>query len=71
MTFVVYAGAAIACAGIALLVLCMVRARRLGQAAHDEAEAKRQMQKLVALNMGGLFMGFIGLGIVVAGVVLS
>ncbi|MEM7237001.1 MAG: hypothetical protein AAF501_04150 [Pseudomonadota bacterium] len=71
MPIIVIAGAIISLAGIGMLVLCALRARGLRNADPADPEAKEMLQKLIALNMVGVFSGFLGLGIVAVGLFLK
>lgn len=71
MSLVVVAGVVITLAGVAMLIWCVISARRLKSAPQGEAETKAALQKLIALNMGGVFTGFIGLAVVIAGGLFS
>lgn len=64
-------GSVMAGIGGLLLVWCMSKAAKLRRAEIDEAHIHSELQKLVAMNMGGVFLGFLGLGIVVVGVIMS
>ena len=70
-TLAVVAGTAMTLGGVAILVWCMLRARRLQGEEQAEAGIQSELQKLVALNMGGVFLGFVGLGVVAVGVLIA
>ncbi|MCX8509869.1 MAG: hypothetical protein ORN49_13500 [Rhodobacteraceae bacterium] len=70
MAVLIWAGAAVTLAGLAGLVICIatvVRARAAGLT--DEA-LKARLQKVIAWNMGALFLSVIGLMLVVVGLFL-
>ncbi|MEM9097425.1 MAG: hypothetical protein AAGC79_02790 [Pseudomonadota bacterium] len=69
MQFVVFAGAGLSCLGIGLLIWCMLRANRLRGS--DPAEAEPALRSLILLNMAGVGLGFFGLAIVIAGLLLG
>ncbi|MEM7505229.1 MAG: hypothetical protein AAF415_00685 [Pseudomonadota bacterium] len=68
---IVIGGSAMAVLGVLLLISCVRRAAVLRQAEADAAKTHAELQKLIAMNMAGVFLGFMGLGIVVVGVLLS
>lgn len=65
------AGAAIAVIGGLMLVVCMIRAYLLKQAGEDGPEAEQALQRLLGLNMGGVVLGFLGVGLVMVGLILG
>lgn len=70
MGWLIWLGAAMALIGVAGIVWCIrlvVRARRAGL---GEAELRAQLQKVVAINLGALGLSALGLGMVVAGILL-
>lgn len=70
MEILVYIGAVVALLGLAGLIYCIVLAAKAKGAGLSDADMKAQLQKVVALNMGALFMSAIGLMMVVVGVLL-
>lgn len=71
MSIIIGAGVIVTLAGVGMLVLCALKARRLRGTDPTDAEAKAALQRLIALNMGGVFSGFLGLGIVAVGLFLQ
>lgn len=67
----VWAGAAVTVAGLALLVWCILRVARARRNASDEAALRGELQKVVPLNLAALFLSVTGLMLVVVGVILS
>ena len=67
----VWAGAAVTLAGLALLILCILRVARARRSAGDEAELRAALQKIVPVNLGALFLSMLGLMMVVIGIILG
>lgn len=66
-----WAGAALTLAGVAALVWCIaavVRARRAGL---DDAALRARMRGVLAVNMGALAASFVGLMLVLTGIILG
>ncbi|MFN0114771.1 MAG: hypothetical protein ACKVPY_08860 [Paracoccaceae bacterium] len=71
MELLVWTGAAVTLAGVALLVWCataMLRARRSGL---DEAALRDRLGRIVPLNLLALFASALGLMMVVVGIALG
>lgn len=71
METLVWAGAAITLLGVAGLVWCIVTVVRARRAGLDDAALKARLQRVVALNLGALFVSAIGLMMVIVGIFLS
>ena len=71
MEILVWIGAAVTLMGLAGLGLCVVRVRAARRAALPEAEMRRRLQGVIALNLGALLVSAIGLGLVMVGLLLS
>ncbi len=69
MEIMIYIGAFLAVIGIAGIGYCAVKAQRVRKET-DEAEAKAQLQQIIALNLGSLAIAALGLIMVVMGMVL-
>ena len=67
----VWIGAVLTLVGVAGLVWCIVIAMRAKNAGLDDDALKARLQKVVALNMGALFLSAIGLMCVVMGIFLG
>ena len=63
-------GAVLAVAGIVMLVICMRRAARLRRDDVPDAHVQGEMRFLIVLNMAGVGLAFIGLAVVLVGVIL-
>ena len=71
MEVLIWIGAAISLLGVAGLFACIVLAVKARRAGLSDADLKKRLQKLVALNMGALMVSAIGLMCVVAGIMLG
>ncbi|UWQ19270.1 hypothetical protein [Jannaschia sp. M317] len=71
MTALVWIGAALAAAGLAGLVYCIVIAARAKREGLEGAAMEARLRKLVALNLGALAVSGLGLMMVVLGVFLA
>jgi hypothetical protein len=71
MQILIWIGALVTLLGVAGLVWCVVSVARARRAGLDDASMKARLQKVVALNMGALFLSVIGLMMVVVGILLS
>ena len=71
MQILIWTGALVTLLGVAGLVWCVVSVARARRAGLDDASMKARLQKVVALNMGALFLSVIGLMMVVVGILLS
>ena len=71
MEVLIWIGAAISLLGVAGLFACIVLAVKARRAWLSDADLKKRLQKLVALNMGALMVSAIGLMCVVAGIMLG
>lgn len=66
----IWSGAAVTLAGLALLIWCIVRVARARRGGHDEARLRETMQKTVPVNLAALFLSVLGLMMVVVGIIL-
>ncbi len=64
-----FGGVALTLLGLAGVIACILKARAL-KAETDEAKVRAAMHGLVALNMGGVGAAFMGLGLMVVGLIL-
>ena len=71
MEILIYIGAFVTVIGLVGLVTCIARANRLKKSEAPEDELTAAFQKLVALNLGSLFLSAIGLMCVIVGLFLS
>lgn len=71
MENLIWIGATVSLIGIAGLIWCVLIALKARRAGLDEATMKARLQKVVAINMGALFLSAIGLMMVVIGILLG
>ena len=71
MEWLVWIGAAITLAGIAGLVLSIVRVRALRRAGAGDEALRDALRRVIPLNLGALLLSVLGLMIVVTGLLLS
>ena len=71
MQILVTIGVVVTVAGLAGLVWCILRVRGARRAALSDAELRRRLQSVVALNLGALLLSALGLMMVVTGLLLG
>ncbi|KRS11993.1 hypothetical protein XM53_13525 [Roseovarius atlanticus] len=71
MEMLIWLGAAVTLAGLALLVWCILRVIRARRAGLSDDELRAALQKILPVNTGALFLSVIGLMLVVLGIALS
>jgi len=71
MEIVVWIGATVTLAGLAMLAWCIVAVVRARRAKLDDAALKARLQKVVALNLAALAVSGLGLMMVTVGVFLA
>lgn len=71
MQALIWAGAALTLAGVAGLAYCVVRALRARRAGLPDEAMRAELQRVVTINMAALGASALGLGLVVAGIVLG
>lgn len=67
----IWGGAALTLAGVAALVWCIVAVVRARRAGLDDAALRGRMQRVLAVNMGALAASFVGLMLVLTGILLG
>lgn len=65
------AGLCLSLAGLAGILWCILAARRLGQQEGDDAELRPMLTRLIMVHTAALGAAFLGLGLLVVGLVLS
>lgn len=70
MDMLIWIGAAVTLAGVALLFWCILSIARARKAGLPDAELRAKLQRVVALNFGALLLSALGLIMVVLGIVL-
>ncbi|MCG6885377.1 MAG: hypothetical protein LJE62_16635 [Silicimonas sp.] len=71
MENLVWIGALVTLTGLAGLIWCILTVQKARKKGLDDNALKTELQKVVALNLGALFLSAIGLMIVVLGILLS
>lgn len=71
MATLIWPGALVALLGLIGLLYCVVSVARAKRQGLDEAAMKAHLQRVVAINMGALFISAVGLMMVVIGVLLG
>lgn len=71
MEILIWAGAAVTLAGVGGLMACVISVARARRAGLGEEALKARLQKVIALNLGALFLSVIGLMMVVIGIFLG
>jgi len=71
MEIIVWIGATVTLAGLAMLAWCIVAIVRARRAKLDDAALKARLQKVVALNLAALAVSGLGLMMVIVGVFLA
>ena len=71
MAALVWIGAVVTLAGLAGLVLSVLRVRAARAGAADDAALRAQLQKVIPLNLAALLLSALGLMMVVMGVLLG
>lgn len=70
MEILIWVGAAISLIGLVGIVWVIVTVAKARRAGLDDAALRARLQKVVAVNLGALFLSVIGLMLVVVGVLL-
>lgn len=71
MEMLIPLGAVVTLVGVAGLLWCVLLVRRARADKLEDAEMRARLQRVVALNMGALFLSAIGLMMVVVGILLG
>ena len=71
MEALVWIGAALALAGVAGLIRCILLALRARRSGMEDAAMRTALQRVVVLNMAALGVSALGLMCVVAGIILG
>jgi len=70
MAGLIWGGAAMTLAGLAGIVWCILTVRRARKAGLDDAGLQAVLRRVVAVNLGAFGLSALGLGAVVAGLIL-
>ena len=71
MAALMWIGIALALAGLAWVLWCIVMVVRARRAGLDDAAMRARLQRLVAMNMGALLLSALGLMTLVVGLILT
>ena len=70
MDFLIILGTVVTLIGLGVLVWCILMVASARRNIKDDVQMRERLQKMAAINMLALFLSFIGLMIVVVGVIL-
>jgi len=70
MDFLIILGTVITLIGLGVLIWCILMVASARRNIKDDVQMRERLQKMAAINMLALFLSFIGLMIVVIGVIL-
>ncbi|WP_323042375.1 hypothetical protein [Gemmobacter sp.] len=71
MTALIWIGAAMTGVGLAGIIWCIVTVARARKAGLDDAGIRTVLRRVVAVNLGAFALSALGLGAVVAGLLLG
>ena len=71
MEILIWVGAAITLTGLGLLIWCILRVMKARKAGLSDEDLRGELQKVVPLNTGALFLSMLGLMCVVLGIAFS
>ena len=71
MEWAVWVGAAVTVTGFLGILYSAFLVSRARKAASDDTDLRARMQRILPLNLGALFLSFLGLLLVVFGVILA
>lgn len=67
----IWAGAAVTLAGLAVLIWCILKVNRARRSGLNDAAMRNALQRIVPVNLAALFLSMLGLMMVVIGIVLG
>ena len=70
MYFLIILGTVVTLIGLGVLIWCIMMVASARRNIKDDVQMRERLQKMAAINMLALFLSFIGLMIVVVGVIL-
>ena len=70
MDFLIILGTVVTLIGLGVLIWCIIMVASARRKIKDDVQMRERLQKMAAINMLALFLSFIGLMIVVIGVIL-
>ncbi|WP_338550866.1 hypothetical protein [Roseovarius phycicola] len=71
MDILIWLGAAVTLGGLALLIWCILRVMKARKAGLSDDALRAELQKVVPINTGALFLSMFGLMMVVLGIAFS
>ena len=71
MSALIWIGTAVTLAGLAGLVLSILKVRTARRDARDDADLKRRLQSIIPLNLGAFLLSALGLMMVMTGLLLA
>ncbi len=71
MEILIWLGAAVTLGGLALLIWCILRVMKARKAGLSDDALRTELQKVVPINTGALFLSMFGLMMVVLGIAFS
>ena len=71
MEYLIWIGAGVSLMGVGGLLYCILLVVKARRARLPDEEMRARLQRIVAMNMAALFLSFIGLMMVVVGILLS
>ncbi len=71
MEMLIWIGAVVSLAGLGGIIWCILAIAKAKRAGIDDAGLRARLQRVVAINLGALFVSVIGLMMVVVGVLLG
>lgn len=71
MGWMMWGGVALTLVGIGVILYCGVKAGKIKSTNADEEAMRAALQRLVAVNLGGLALAALGLMTVIMGIVLG
>ncbi|MEM8956430.1 MAG: hypothetical protein AAGC86_01325 [Pseudomonadota bacterium] len=71
MEILIWIGAAVSLAGVAMLFFCIFRAVQAKRAGLPDAELKMRLKSVITLNLAALMVSALGLICVILGIFLS
>lgn len=70
-TIIVWSGAAISLIGLVGLIWCIIRVARAKRAGLSDEDMRKEVQAVLPLNLGALFLSVIGLMMVIVGIFIA
>jgi hypothetical protein len=71
MTVMIWIGAILSVAGLLGVLWCLRKAAWLRKAELDEANVRTELQKLIVAHMAAIGAAFLGMGLLITGLLLS